>query len=94
MTKPELIERIARKQSHLGERDVALAVRTILEHMTACLADGGRIEIRGFASLSLRFRSARVARSPRTGSAVALPARHAVYFKTGNKLRERVNPQN
>ena len=43
MTKSELIERIPRKQSHLGERDVALAVRTILEHMTACLADGGRI---------------------------------------------------
>ena len=58
--------------------------------MTASLADGGRIEIRGFGSFSLRFRPARVARNPRTGSAVALPARHAAYFKPGSKLRERV----
>jgi integration host factor subunit beta len=95
MTKSELIERIARKQSHLGEGDVALAVHTILEQMTACLAaDGGRIEIRGFGSFSLRFRPARVARNPRTGSAVALPARHAAYFKPGSKLRERVNREN
>ena len=94
MTKSELIERIARKQSHLGERDVALAVHTILDQMTACLADGGRIEIRGFASFSLRFRPARVARNPRTGSAVALPARHAAYFKPGSKLRERINREN
>ena len=91
MTKSELIERIARKQSHLGARDVALAAHTILEQMTACLADGGRIEIRGFGSFSLRFRPACVARNPWTGSAVALPARHAAYFKPGGKLRERVN---
>ena len=91
MTKSQLVEQIARKQSHLGERDIALAVHTILEQMTACLSDGGRIEIRAFASFSLRFRPARVARNPRTGSAVALPARHAAYFKPGSKLRERVN---
>ena len=93
MTKSELIERIASKQSHLGDRDVALAVHTILEHMAASLSDGGRIEIRSFGSFSLRFRPARVARNPRTGSAVALPARHATYFKPGSKLRERVNQE-
>ena len=87
MTKSELIVRIASKQSHLGERDVALVVHTILEQMTASLSDGGRIEIRSFGSFSLRFRPARVARNHRTGSTVALPARHAAYFKPGSKLR-------
>ena len=94
MTKSELIERISRKQSHLGEGDVSLAVRTILEHMTACLSDGGRIEIRAFGSFSLRFHPARVARNPRTGSTVALPARHAAYYKPSSKLRGRVNREN
>ena len=58
MTKSQLIERIARKQSHLVERDVALAVNRMLEHMTARLAGGGRIETRSFGSFTLRFRRA------------------------------------
>ena len=69
MTKTELIHRIAQNQPQLVERDVALAVKMMLDHMTAHLADGGRIEIRGFASFSLRFRPARVGRNPSTGTA-------------------------
>ena len=55
MTKSELIERIAQAQSHLVERDVALAVNMMLDHMAACLSGGRRIELRGFGSFSLRF---------------------------------------
>ena len=91
MTKSELIERIAHKQSLLARRDVELAVKVMFEHMTACLADGGRIEIRGFGSFSLHFRAARIGRNPRTGTTMSLPARHATYFKPGQALRERVN---
>ena len=91
MTKSELIQRIAQTQSHLVERDVALAVNMMLEHMAGCLAGGGRIEIRGFGSFSVRFRRARVGRNPRTGTPVSLPARHAPYFKPGKGLRERLN---
>ena len=91
MTKSELIQRIAQAQPELVERDVAMAVNMMLEHMSACLCDGGRIEIRGFGSFSLRFRRARVGRNPRTGTAVSLPARYAPYFKPGKGLRERLN---
>ena len=91
MTKSELIHRIAQKQSQLVERDIELAVKMMLDQMAACLAGGGRIEIRGFGSFSLRLRSARVARNPGTGTPVPLPARHAPCFKPGKKLRERVN---
>ena len=91
LTKSELIQRIAHTQSHLVERDIALAVHMMLEHMAARLAGGGRIEIRSFGSFSVRFRRARVGRNPRTGTPVSLPARHAPYFKPGKDLRERVN---
>jgi integration host factor subunit beta len=91
MTKSELIERIAHKQPLLARRDVELAVKMMLDHMTACLADGGRIEIRSFGSFSLRFRAARIGRNPRTGTTVSLPARYATNFKPGKALRERVN---
>ena len=59
--------------------------------MAECLAGGGRIEIRGFGSFTLRFRRARVGRNPKTGTPVSLPARYAPYFKPGKRLRERVN---
>ena len=91
MTKSELIERIAHKQSQLVHRDVELAVKAILEHMAECLAGGGRIEIRGFGSFSLHFRSGRVGRNPKTGASVSLPAKYVPHFKPGKKLRERVN---
>ena len=91
MTKSELIHRIAQKQPQLVERDVETAVKMMLDHMAESLAGGGRIEIRGFGSFTLRFRRARVGRNPRTGTAVSLPARYAPYFKPGQKLRERVN---
>ena len=94
MTKSELIERIAQKQSQLVYRDVELAVKAILEHMAECLAGGGRIEIRGFGSFSLHYRSGRVGRNPKTGAPVSLPAKYVPHFKPGKKLRERVNRGN
>ena len=63
----------------------------MLEHMAACLAEGGRIEIRGFGSFSLHFRPARAARNPKTGTPISLPARYAPYFRPGKALRERVD---
>ena len=65
----------------------------MLEPITACLADCGRIEIRGFGSFSLHLRVARVVRNSRTGSPVSLPARPVTYFKLGKALRERVDRQ-
>ena len=94
MNRSELIQRIAQTQPHLVERDVALAVNTMLEHMAACLSGGGRIEIRGFGSFSVCFRRARVGHNPRTGTPVSFPARYAPYFKPGKGLRERLNRAN
>jgi integration host factor subunit beta len=94
MTKSELIERIAQKQSQLAYRDVELAVKTVLEHMADRLASGERIEIRGFGSFSLHFRPGRVGRNPKTGAPVSLPAKHVPHFKPGKELRERVDGRN
>jgi len=91
MTKSELIGRIAHRQPLFAGRDVELAVKVMLDHMTACLAAGGRIEIRGFGSFSSRFRRGRVGRNPRTGTPVALRPKYVPYFKPGRALRERVD---
>ena len=72
MTKSELIERIAEKQTQLSSKDVELAVKAVLEYMSQVLSDGGRIEIRGFGSFSLHYRVPRIGRNPKTGTPVAL----------------------
>lgn len=91
MTKSELIELIASRQSQLSAKDVELAVKTILEHMSQTLETGERIEIRGFGSFSLHYREPRKGRNPKTGDAVQLTGKYVPHFKPGKELRERVN---
>ena len=91
LTKSDLIESLARNQSHLPPKDVELAVKSILEKMSQELAGGERIEIRGFGSFSLHFREPRIGRNPKSGDAVALRGKHVPHFKPGKELRERVN---
>lgn len=90
MTKSELIEILARRQAHLKADDVDLAVKSLLEMMGGALAEGDRIEIRGFGSFSLHYRPPRQGRNPKTGEPVALPGKHVPHFKPGKELRERV----
>ncbi len=91
MTKSELIERIAAKQTQLPLKDVELAVKKILDYMAQSLAAGERIEIRGFGSFSLHYRAPRRGRNPKTGEAVQLAGKYVPHFKPGKDMRERVN---
>ena len=91
MTKSELIELLTQRQAHLKGEDVDLAVKAMLEMMGGALAAGDRLEVRGFGSFSLHFRPPRTGRNPKTGDAVALPAKHVPHFKPGKELRERVS---
>ncbi len=91
MTKSELIEVIAREQSHLAYKDVELAVKCMIEQMSRALATGDRIEIRGFGSFSLHYRPPRIGRNPKTGEGVQLSGKYVPHFKPGKELRERVN---
>jgi len=91
MTKSELIDTLAMKHTHLVQKDVELSVKIILEQMAQSLANGERIEIRGFGSFSLHYRAPRTGRNPKTGEAVALAPKYAPHFKPGKEMRERVN---
>ena len=91
MTKSELIDNIAGKQTQLSSKDVELAIKAIHENMSQVLSGGGRIEIRGFGSISLHYRVPRVGRNPKTGTPVALSGKYVPHFKPGKELRDRVN---
>jgi integration host factor subunit beta len=91
VTKSELIQALAKKQSHLQLKDIELAVRCVVEQLTETIATGERIEIRGFGCFTLRQRAPRVARNPKSGEAVALSERHILHFKAGKEMRDIVD---
>ncbi len=91
MIKSELIQQIAKDNPHLYQRDVERIVSTLFEEITAALARGDRVELRGFGAFSVKHRDARMGRNPRTGAAVPVPAKVVPFFKAGKDLRERMN---
>jgi integration host factor subunit beta len=62
----------------------------MLKHMVAALIQGERIEIRDFGNFNSHHRTPRIARNPKTGAAVRLPAKVAVHFKPGKNMKDRV----
>tara|TARA_R100000687_G_scaffold74477_1_gene65496 strand:+ start:147 stop:437 length:291 start_codon:yes stop_codon:yes gene_type:complete len=91
MIKSELIRKLADDNPHLSRRDVERIVATIFDEITHALADGGRVELRGFGAFSVRKRDARNGRNPRTGEAVEVEQKAVPFFKTGKKLRDDIN---
>lgn len=91
MTKSDLIKRLAEANPHLYLRDVERIVATVFDEIGDALARGDRVELRGFGAFSVRHRSARTGRNPRTGEEVEVPDKNVPYFKTGKDLRERLN---
>ena len=93
MTKGELIEHVARQSVSCPPEMVETIFNAVLERITAALAQGERIEIRGFGSFAVRERQARAGRNPRTGAAVEVAAKRVPIFKAAKELRQRVDGQ-
>ena len=91
MIKSELVARLAQANPHLYQRDVERIVSTIFDEISAALARGDRVELRGFGAFSVKARPARTGRNPRTGEPVHVEEKFVPFFKTGKELRERLN---
>ena len=93
ITRSELVQLLTKafEESELTKSDINMSVREIINHMSATIANGDRIEIRGFGSFSLHYRAPRVGRNPKTGESVSLSGKYVPHFKPGKELRERVN---
>ncbi len=91
MIKSELIQHLAERQPQLTHADAERAVACVLETIAGALADGQRVELRGFGAFTVRERPAREGRNPRTGERVAVPDKVVPFFKAGKGLRERID---
>lgn len=91
MTRSDLVQALAERFAQLGQHDAELAVKTILSAIAQALAQGQRVEVRGFGSFTLSERAARMGRNPRSGESVAIEAKRVPHFKPGKALREQVD---
>ncbi|MCP4182845.1 MAG: integration host factor subunit beta [Hyphomicrobiales bacterium] len=91
MIKSEIVQHIADKNPHLYQRDVENIVNAILNEITEALANGNRVELRGFGAFSVKNRKPRIGRNPRTGESVEVGEKWVPFFKTGKELRQRLN---
>jgi len=94
MIKSELVQQIAAQNPHLYQRDVENIVNAILGEITNAMAQGDRVELRGFGAFSVKVRPSRMGRNPRTGEPVSVGEKRAPFFRTGKELRERLNGGN
>jgi len=90
MNRSDLIARLALLHPQLQIKDAELGTKVIIDALSSTLLKGGRVEVRGFGSFFLNYRSPRQGRNPRTGSKVHVPAKYVPSFKAGKELRKRV----
>ena len=90
MVRADLLTLLAAQHPDLPTRELEVIVSAFFDTITARLADGGRVEIRGFGSFSTRDRDARVGRNPGTGESVEVRAKRLPHFVPGKDLRRRV----
>jgi integration host factor subunit beta len=91
MTRSELVDVIKGQCPDLENKDVENAVNLFFSEIITGLTSGQRIELRGFGSFSIKSRSPRAARNPRTGEKVEIGSRLLPYFKTGKELNILIN---
>lgn len=91
MIRSELLQVLAKDNPELRTDEVEQVVDIFFEEITARMAEGGRVELRGFGAFSTRQREARTGRNPRSGESVSVPAKRVPYFKPGKEIRERLN---
>ena len=91
MIRSELVQKLCGDFPDLTHREIENVVGALFDSITAQLAGGGRVELRGFGAFSSRKRDARIGRNPRTGESVDVSAKRVPYFKPGKEMRERLN---
>ena len=91
MIRSELVQSLSNANPGLSARELDLIVTVFFDQITERLAEGGRVELRGFGAFSTRSRNGRTGRNPRTGASVAIDAKRVPYFKPGKEMRERLN---
>ena len=91
MNRSQLIANLIEKNKFLSKSDVEETVSLILVNISNALANGGRVELRGFGSFSTRKRNKRISRNPKTGKSISVQEKNHPYFRASKRLKETIN---
>jgi integration host factor subunit beta len=91
ISKSVLARQICEELHGLTKKEVTIVLNSIFQNMKEALARGEKIEVRGFGIFKLRDRIGRIARNPKTGERVAVPARKTVHFKVSKSFHNELN---
>ncbi len=93
MIRSELLQALAKQSPSMRSEEIERVVDVFFDEIAKRLAEGGRVELRGFGAFSTRERDARKGRNPRTGDSVEVPGKRVPYFKPGKDMRLRLNAE-
>ena len=68
-----------------------ISIKRNLDEIASAIAQGDRVELRGFGTFAAKVRSARLGRNPKNGKSVTVLRKVVPYFKPGKEMRERLN---
>ena len=90
MKKTELIEAL-REETDLTRTKAKQVVELFFDEMSNTLANGDRVEMRGFCSVYVKEYEGYTGRNPKTGEPIEVPGKKPPFFKCGKELKERVD---
>ena len=93
MIRSALLNTLAKDNPGLKSEEIEQVVDIFFDEIAQRLAEGGRVELRGFGAFSTRERAARTGRNPRTGESVDVPAKRVPYFRPGKEMRRALNDE-
>ena len=89
--KSELVDLISVQNPHLYRQDAEKIINTIFSVITAAMARGDRVELRGFGVFFVRVREGRTGRNPRTGALVSVGSKAVPFFRSGKEMKSLLN---
>lgn len=94
MNKSDLILKILEFEPTLVKKDASKIVNVFFDTISEAISKGERVELRGFGVFDVKEREARIARNPKNGEAVAVPAKKVPFFRMGKDMKDRINKNN
>ncbi|HMO73168.1 MAG TPA: integration host factor subunit alpha [Paracoccaceae bacterium] len=89
LTRMDLSEAVFREVG-LSRNESAQLVESVLQHMSDALAGGETVKISSFGTFSIRDKSARVGRNPKTGDEVPISPRRVLTCRPSHLRKDRV----
>jgi len=94
LNKSDLILKILESDSNLFKKDASKIVNVFFDTISEAILRGERVELRGFGVFDVKVREARIARNPKNGETVAVPAKKVPFFRMGKDMKDRINKNN